>query len=101
MAESLDVLANDLKAKGFTKEQINDIRHSLHTTTKAKEGDPLGTVVLGDDGKIYVRVALRDVSGPIHHWRVINPDVGDENTFLAEPIVAGKRLHEPESESEK
>jgi hypothetical protein len=94
-------MARTLKAKGFTKDQINEIAHAMHTITEASKGPPLGTVVLGDDGHIYVRVALADqVFGPVPHWRVVDVQNGDASTFSSDNIIAGTTIHDPEKKAE-
>jgi hypothetical protein len=94
-------MAKTLKAKGFTKEQINEIAHAMYTVAESQKGPPLKTVVIGDDGNVYVRVALPDpVFGPIPHWRVIDVQNGDASTFSSDNIIAGTTIHDPEKKAE-
>jgi hypothetical protein len=95
-------MAKTLKAKGFTKEQINEIAHAMYTVAESQKGPPLKTVVIGDDGNVYVRVALPDpVFGPIPHWRVIDIEHGDANTFSPNATIEGKVVYQPEEAGDK
>lgn len=96
MADS--IADQELKAEGFTPEQITRINHAVLTASKRAEGDPLQTVVVDGD-VIYVRVAIPDTMGPVHQWRVIKADDGAANEFLAAPTVPGTVVYQPAAPS--
>lgn len=93
-------VAEGLAAAGFDPEQIGVVMHQIHTAQNATVGDPLKTVVIGDDGMIYVRVAYPDALGPIHKWKIIDPQHGDVDAYNAEPTVKGTKVYTPETADE-
>lgn len=83
-------VADTLGEQGYTDDQINEVVQSMYVATQKQAGEPVGTVVLGEDGFVYVRVT--DAVG-YNRWRVVDPKNGDTNVFDTRPTISGKMLH--------
>lgn len=84
-------VADTLGEQGYTDKQIDEVVQSMYAATQKQAGEPVGTVVLGEDGFVYVRVS--DAVG-YNRWRVVDVNNGDTNVFDTRPTVSGKVLHE-------